>query len=100
MISPDVNPSPSSGADKATSSAANGPVVNLVGGFETLLWTLLARATDAVSLQPILDDYHALKTVSRVKDTGFKFHSSALGTIWGFLTRVVSVRSKSIDMVS
>lgn len=100
MASPVSEPSPSSNVDSVTTSAANGTIVNLVGGFETLLWTLLARATDAVSLHPILDDHHALTTISRVKDTGFKFRSSALGSIWGFLTRVVSVRSRSIDMVS
>lgn len=100
MASSDVNSSRPNGAATSSYSTANGTVINLIGGFETLLWTLLARATDAVSLNPILDDHHALKTISRVKDTGFKFRSSALGSIWAFLTRVVSVRSRSIDMVS
>jgi hypothetical protein len=90
----------SDGATSVPNPEANGTVVNLAGGYETLLWTLLARATDAVSLSPILDDYYALETIARVKRTGFKFRSSALGSIWQFLARVVSVRSKSIDMVS
>ncbi|KAJ0125286.1 Tetracenomycin polyketide synthesis O-methyltransferase TcmP [Diaporthe amygdali] len=100
MASSDVNSSRPNGAATSSYSTANGTVINLIGGFETLLWTLLARATDAVSLNPILDDHHALKTISRVKDTGFKFRSSALGSIWAFLTRVVSVRSRSIDMIT
>ncbi|KAK1991990.1 O-methyltransferase [Colletotrichum falcatum] len=66
-----------------SSSAASGVdgkgKLKLTGSEETLLLTLLARAHDAGSARPILNDQYALTLVSQIRDRGYDFERTSQG---------------------
>ncbi|KAK1974964.1 O-methyltransferase [Colletotrichum cereale] len=53
--------------------------LTLTGAEETLLLTLLARAHDAESPYPILNDQYALELVSQIRDRGYDFERTSRG---------------------
>lgn len=61
--------------------------IKLTGAQETLLLTLLVRASDTKTAQPILNDTHAASVVKQIKDSGYNF-KKRLGL--AFLERPVS----------
>lgn len=73
--------------------------VNLEGSYETLLITLYARAQDAESPRPILNDEMAVKVVSRIQDQGYDFLRATAGkensTSW---VRSVATRARIMDI--
>ncbi|KAK2000209.1 O-methyltransferase [Colletotrichum falcatum] len=53
--------------------------IKLTGSEETLLLTLLARAHDAESPRPILNDHHSLELVSQIRERGYNFERTSKG---------------------
>lgn len=76
--------------------------VTLTGAYETLLITLFARAQDARSAHPVLNDQHAVNVVSRITDqAGYDFSRTRLGgkTSASF-TRSAAMRGRILDIAT
>lgn len=80
-----------------TESAAAKGNVTLSGSVETLLITLIARAQDAQSASPILNDQHSLETVARIRAQGYDFSRTTLDKAPGMYTRLVATRCRILD---
>lgn len=73
--------------------------VTLTGAEQTLLITLYARARDAESPNPILNDQHAVQAVSRLRNQGYDLSSGATqgGGGGGGSVVSVAVRARVMD---
>ncbi|KZL84072.1 o-methyltransferase domain protein [Colletotrichum incanum] len=73
--------------------------ITLTGAEETLLLTLLARAKDAESPRPALNDEFALNLVSQIQDQGYDFRRTTAGSKHAaFLISGVCMRARMFDM--
>ncbi|KAK0378975.1 O-methyltransferase [Colletotrichum limetticola] len=73
--------------------------VTLSGAQETLLLTLFARAKDAESSRPILNDQYALDIVSQIRDQGYDFkRTTAGGPTTVMFASSVSMRARMLDI--
>ncbi|PNP73506.1 hypothetical protein FNYG_13156 [Fusarium nygamai] len=73
--------------------------VTLTGAQETLLITLFARAKDAQSPNPVLDDHHAVQVVSHIRDQGYNFSRTTLDrSDSGLFTSLVATRARVLDI--
>jgi O-methyltransferase involved in polyketide biosynthesis len=72
--------------------------VTLTGAQETLLITLFARAKDAESPNPMLNDQYSAQLVSHVRDQGYNFSRTTLDrSDSGFFTSLVATRARLLD---
>ncbi|GKT46892.1 tetraketide alpha-pyrone reductase 2 [Colletotrichum spaethianum] len=72
--------------------------INLTGAEETLLITLFARAKDAESPNPILNDRQTLEVVSRIRDQGYDFSRTDLEKSNTTFARLVATRARVLDI--
>ncbi|GKT53966.1 tetracenomycin polyketide synthesis O-methyltransferase TcmP [Colletotrichum tofieldiae] len=73
--------------------------VTLNGAEETLLLTLLARAQDAESSHPVLNDQYAVELVAQIKDQGYDFKRTMAGSSPSyFLANAVAMRARMLDI--
>ncbi|OLN95690.1 Tetracenomycin polyketide synthesis O-methyltransferase TcmP 1 [Colletotrichum chlorophyti] len=91
-------------APSSSSNSATGPgkgKITLTGAQETLLLTLFARARDAESRQPILNDHYALDVVSQIQGDGYDFKRATSGfTSTKFLANSVAMRARMLDIAT
>ncbi|KAK6215654.1 hypothetical protein QIS74_08673 [Colletotrichum tabaci] len=85
---PSSSPSPSLTKGKIT----------LTGAEETLLITLFARAKDAESPNPILNDRTTVEVVSRIRDQGYDFSRTDLDRSNTTFARLVATRARVLDI--
>ncbi|TLS27373.1 hypothetical protein PpBr36_05486 [Pyricularia pennisetigena] len=72
--------------------------VSLSGAQETLMLTLLARADDAESPNPILNDTLSAKIRKQIQDEhGYNFDARARAAHKGIMAKMVSARAKIFD---
>ncbi|KAH6951292.1 S-adenosyl-L-methionine-dependent methyltransferase [Fusarium avenaceum] len=73
--------------------------VTLTGAQETLLITLFARAKDAESPNPVLNDQHSVQVVRRIRYQGYNFSRTTLDrSDSGFFTSLVATRARVLDI--
>lgn len=73
--------------------------ITLEGAYETLLITLFARAKDAESLDPILNDKYSTEVVNRIRDQGYDFSRTTLDRSKSDLfARLVATRARVLDI--
>ncbi|OLN95508.1 Tetracenomycin polyketide synthesis O-methyltransferase TcmP 2 [Colletotrichum chlorophyti] len=72
--------------------------ITLTGAEETLLITLFARAKDAESASPILNDRHTLEVVARIRDQGYDFSRTNLEQSNTTFARLVATRARVLDI--
>ncbi|KAL0931119.1 o-methyltransferase domain protein [Colletotrichum truncatum] len=84
-------------ASATTTTALSKGKVKLSGAQETLLLTLFARAKDAESSNPILNDQHALEIVSQIRDQGYDFNRTFMGPK-DLFAGPVAMRARMLDV--
>lgn len=73
--------------------------IKLTGAQETLLLTLIARARDAESAHPILNDTYAASVVKQVKDSGYDFSKRLrYGLLERPVSALISLRTRILDL--
>ncbi|KAJ5005372.1 hypothetical protein K4K48_007358 [Colletotrichum sp. SAR 10_66] len=82
-----------------TTTALSKGKVKLSGAQETLLLTLFARAKDAESASPILNDQYALEIVNQIKEQGYDFNRTSMGfTRIPTFSAPVAMRGRMLDI--
>ncbi|KAK2033468.1 O-methyltransferase [Colletotrichum zoysiae] len=73
--------------------------LKLTGSEETLLLTLLARAHDAASPRPVLNDRYALELVTQIRERGYDFErTSDGGPAPKYFGHSVAMRGRMLDI--
>ncbi|KAF6789052.1 Tetracenomycin polyketide synthesis O-methyltransferase TcmP 2 [Colletotrichum sojae] len=88
----------SSSSSTASPPSLDKGKITLTGAEETLLITLFARAKDAESPNPILNDRQTVEVVNRIRDQGYDFSRTNLDRSSTTFARLVATRARVLDI--